>query len=64
MKRLAKILKALRYLWHGIAKLGETAFFLLLLPMILIGAVLPERSRPVPPKTSSASPENTAQSRA
>lgn len=44
MKRLSKRLKTLRYLWHGIAKLGETAFFLLLLPLILISAVLPERS--------------------
>jgi hypothetical protein len=44
MKRLSKRLKTLRYLWHGIAKLGETVFFLLLLPLILIGALLPDRS--------------------
>lgn len=43
MKRLSKRRRTLRYLWHGIAKLGETAIFLLLLPLILIGALLPER---------------------
>ena len=52
MKRLSKRLKALRYLWHGLAKLGETAFFLLLLPLILIGAMLPDRSDTVAQKAS------------
>lgn len=52
MKRLSKRLKALRYLWHGLAKLGETAFFLLLLPLILIGAMLPDRSDTVGQKAS------------
>ncbi len=58
MKRLSKRLKALRYLWHGIAKLGETAIFLLILPLILIGALLPERSPNASRKASKAA--NTA----
>ena len=62
MKRLSKRLKALRYLWHGIAKLGETAFFLLLLPLILIGALLPDRSRSALRKATKA-PDTSAQPR-
>ncbi len=45
MKRLSKPIKALRYVWHGFAKFGETVFFILLLPMILVGALLPDRSQ-------------------
>ena len=44
MKPLSRRLKLLRYLWHGIAMLSETVFFLLLLPVILITALLPERA--------------------
>jgi hypothetical protein len=54
MKRLSKRLKTLRYLWHGIAKLGETAIFILLLPLILIGALLPQWPQNAPPKTTKA----------
>ncbi|OYU17103.1 MAG: hypothetical protein CFE34_17470 [Rhodobacteraceae bacterium PARR1] len=58
MKRFSKRFKALRYLWHGIAKLGEVAFFLLLLPLILIGALLPGRSADAnkTPKTAVGNP--------
>ena len=44
MKPLSRRLKLLRYLWHGIARLGETALFVLLMPVILITALLPERA--------------------
>lgn len=52
MKRRTFRPKALRYLWHGFAKLGETAIFLLLLPLILIGALLSARPGLSSPKTA------------
>ena len=55
MKRLRNGRKAIRYVWHGLARLGEMMIFVILLPMILVGAAIPERSNravPSPAKTA------------